>query len=337
MRDVAEQAGVSQVTVTNVLRGREARTSSATRERVLRAVHELGYTPVAQPASQQRHVETKVIGVTFDQIDALQDHLGLMVLQGLRDGASRHGYDLLLMLRPAPDWAPDREEVLFLDRRSDGFIFVAPLRRHKVLRALVKHRIPVVSCSSADVPLGVAAVHADNADELRQAVRHLKECGHSRILHIAGPTWNSDERMRGESFAPAMKAEGLAKYSDWILRGPEAEPWMEPSVIFAEVQRKKATAVICCNDGVAIELWKYAEQNGCKVPRDLSIVGINDSAHASVIGLTSVSMGLANMGAEAVETWIALQQGANYKTQSKKTPVQLISRNSVAPPRKSPP
>ena len=335
MRDVAELAGVSQVTVTNVLRGREARTSSATRERVLRAVHKLGYTPVAQPASQQRHVETKVIGVTFDQIDALQDQLGLIILQGLREGAARHGYDLLLMLRPAPDWAPNREEVLFLDRRSDGFIFVAPLHRHKVLRALVKHRIPVVSCSSSDVPPGVAAVHADNFDEVHQAVRHLKQCGHSRILHIAGPTWNFDERMRGESFAPAMKAEGLAKYSDWILRGPDAKPWLEPSVTFAEVKRRKATAVVCCNDGVAIELWKCAQQNGCKVPRDLSIIGINDTTAATQFGLTSVNMGLANMGVEAVESWIALQQGASYKTQNKKTPVQLISRASVAPPRRS--
>jgi len=58
MRQVAERAGVSQVTVTNVLRGRTARTSLETRDRVLRAVHELGYTPVVQPASQQRHVET---------------------------------------------------------------------------------------------------------------------------------------------------------------------------------------------------------------------------------------------------------------------------------------
>jgi len=52
------------------------------------------------------------------------------------------------------------------------------------------------------------------------------------------------------------------------------------------------------------------------------------------MGLTSVNMGLANMGVEAVESWIALQQGASIKSQCKKTSVQLMERASVAPPKK---
>jgi LacI family transcriptional regulator len=334
MRQVAELAGVSQVTVTNVLRGRTARTSAETRERVLRAVNELGYSPVAQPASQLRHVETNVIGVTFDQIDALQDDLGLRVLKGLREGAARHGYDLLLMLRPAPDWAPDREEVRFLDRRSDGYIFVAPLERQGVLRALVKHHVPVVSCSSMDVPPGVATVCSDNFDQLRQAVRHLKEAGHRRIVHVAGPPWNFDERLRGESFAPAMEAEGLGRYAAGVIEGFEGRQRVSTEAIFKEVKRRRATAVIGANDGDVLRLWEYAELQGWSVPRDLSLVGINDTPEAAEAGLTSVNMCLAELGIETVEAWVKLQQGASPKSQARIVPVQMTLRNSVTAPGK---
>jgi len=334
MRQVAERAGVSQVTVTNVLRGRTARTSLETRDRVLRSVHELGYSPVAQPASQQRHVETKVIGVSFDQIDALQDQMGLLILQGLREGAVKHGYDLLLMLRPPPDWAPGREEVLFLDRRSDGFIFVAPLHRTKVLRALVKQKIPVVSCSSVDVPPGVASVHADNTDEIRQAIRHLKELGHEKIMHLAGPKWNSDERLRAESFAPVMREEGLESWAEKIIGEKADGNWPSTQEMFQAVKSSGASAVICCNDHAALDLWQCAVENGWSIPSDLSIVGINDTAASSQAGLTSVNMNLAAMGSAAVEAWIELQRGGTYKKQCRTTPVTLMERASTAPPKK---
>lgn len=327
IRQVAQHASVSPKTVTNVLRGRDGKTSAITRQRVLQVVQELNYVPVASPL-QNRHVETRVIGVVFDQVDVSQDGIGLMIYQGLREGAIRHGYDLLMILRPAPDWAPDREEIQFLDRRSDGFIFVAPLRRHAVLEALVQHEVPVVACSSGDVPGGVAHVVTDNEDTMRQAVRHLKDRGHTRIIHIAGLDWNFDERRRAECFGPAMRDEGLTEYSE--CKTPSSAQWIAPQDALRAVLEHKATAAICCNDPIAVGLQRAATESGLDVPRDLSIISINDDSLARENGLTAINPYFSLQGSAAIEAWIQLQGGASCAAASQITPVHLVERGSVA-------
>lgn len=102
--------------------------------------------PVAQPAFQGRHVETKVIGIVFDQIDMGQHYSAIHAYLGLREGAIRYGYDLLMLLKPQPEWAAEQYAFQFLDRRSDGFIFVAPLDRHAVMSTRIyqsRHKDPL--------------------------------------------------------------------------------------------------------------------------------------------------------------------------------------------------
>src|SRR5690349_20383217 len=114
IRQVAERAGVSRMTVSNVIHGRSSKVSPETCERVLQAIRELEYTPVAQPAMQSRHVETRIIGLIFDSIEP-EDYWGTMTFRGLRDAAKTHGYDLLTILRAPERWMLDREELNFLD------------------------------------------------------------------------------------------------------------------------------------------------------------------------------------------------------------------------------
>ena len=136
IRQVAALAGVSHVTVVNILRGRDSRASAETRERVLAAARELNYVPIAQPASQRRHIETRIIGIVLDQFDIDESALGLSTFRGLREGAVEHNYDLLTLCRNEPNWMLGGEELQFLDRRCDGFIFVGPYKRRAVLDAV---------------------------------------------------------------------------------------------------------------------------------------------------------------------------------------------------------
>src|SRR5690349_18607437 len=94
IRDIAAKAGVSAVTVSNVLRGRESRASEETRARVLEVVRELRYVPVAQPMTQSRHAQTHIIGLVFDHVEP-EDFWGTHTFRGFRAGAMQHGYDLL--------------------------------------------------------------------------------------------------------------------------------------------------------------------------------------------------------------------------------------------------
>lgn len=171
------------MTVSRVLSDRSHTVAEETRQRVMQVVRELEYVPVGQPATQSRHVETRILGLIFDGTP-FEGLWGLPTFLGLREAAMAHNYDLLTLLRVRPDWMLDQEELQFLDRRNDGFVFIAPEGRYSTIETLVRHQLPVVACYIADVPEGVPTIVLDNAGAMRMAVEHLVGQGHQRILHL---------------------------------------------------------------------------------------------------------------------------------------------------------
>ena len=198
---VAERAGVSPMTVSNLLRDRTDQMGEETRLRVLQAIHDLEYIPV-RTAAQNRHVRTNAIGVVF--LQDMQGAVGYPTFQGMCDRARQTDHDLTIFLRSKPDWVKPGTEGQFLDRRCDGFIFVGD-NRPEVSEVLVQHGIPVVECYSFAPPAGVARVLGDNASAMRQVVAHLVAQGHRRIAHIAGPEDKREAVERRESFCAAMR------------------------------------------------------------------------------------------------------------------------------------
>lgn len=330
MRQVAEHAGVSQVTVTNVLRGRAARTSPATRDRVLRSVRELGYTPVAQPSSQKYHIETRVIGITFDQVTLGQDYLAMHAYLGLSEAATWHGYDLLMMHRALPDWAPDREEVQFLDRRSDGFIFVAPVNRHRVLETLVDNKIPVVVCCGADAPDGAGWVINDEMQNMRLALDYLWKCGHRRVAYLEKSGHDKSLPSRGDHFEMAARERGSGlEVRRFGLQGV-LNAWRVERADLRAIREWGATAVLCFNDHLAFCLWDVAESEGLVVPRDLSIIGVDDFPEAAARGLTTVRNDFRAQARGAVDSWVELARGGDYRQHRHVIAGTLIERTSVS-------
>ena len=329
IRDVAERAGVSPVTVSNVLRGRDGRASEATRERVLEAARVLRYAPVAQPTIQSRHIRTNIIGMVFDHID-VEDYWGTTTYCGLRDGAMERNFDLLTLLRARPDWMVDAEELSFLDRRSDGFIFILPRNRDAVLKVLVEHRIPVVTCYAHNAPKGVSTVDIDNADAMRQAVAHLTQNGHQRILHLAGPQQRDDFKERLAGFAKGAK-ENRAQPFTMPLLHPGDVSWEQK--ILPYIRRHKITAVACASDNLALELSHLARENGLDIPRQLSIIGMDDLPVAGERGLTTVRFSGAEVGRMAARTLIRRidrEEDQPFQSEHHIVPVHLVERNSVA-------
>ena len=187
------------MTVSRVLSDRNGSSvAEETRQRVLQAARELEYVPIAQPAMQSRHIETRIIGLVFDGTD-FEGLWGLPTFLGLREAALQHGYDLLTILRRPPEWALDKAELHFLDRRTDGLIFILPRERNKVFKTLRRENIPVVSCFIDDVPRGVPSITIDNQGAMQLAVKHLTGKGHRRILHLTINDERSDfaERQSG--------------------------------------------------------------------------------------------------------------------------------------------
>src|SRR5690606_7094139 len=111
--------------------------------------------------------------------------------------------------RTRPEWMAEQKEMQFLDRRSDGLIFIAPIDPRKVLETLVQRKLPAVACYMGDVPPEVPWIVVDNQDAMAQAVRCLNEKGHERILHLTISTKRSDFEARITGYEHAMQQRKL--------------------------------------------------------------------------------------------------------------------------------
>jgi DNA-binding LacI/PurR family transcriptional regulator len=328
IRQVAQRAQVSPMTVSNVLRQPDL-VAPDTRERVLKILRELNYVPV-QSAVQNRHVATRTLSLVLYHPDSAMPALDLQTYEGLCQGAAEHGYDLLTILRSQPDWFPDREELRFLDRRSDGAIFLSSMSGEwqSSFEALRSEKIPAVVCYRRDVPEGIAWIDADNAQIMRLAIEYLKDKGHRKIAHLAGPEKQFDAVMREREFGNALRDNGLEFSSSHVTRGI-LPGWKWDEDAAKKLLQSGATAIVCFNDDLALWLWQIAEKLGLQVPRDISILGIDNTVHAQYRGLTSIEYSFHAVGRAAVESWICLNNGGDWKSCCREMPGTLHERNSV--------
>lgn len=331
IRQVAEKAGVSKTTVSKVLVGRHERIPLHTRERVLGVVKEMGYIPV-RTALQNRHVPTRVIAFPIDDVVKMRFTIHTQTYFGICAGAAQHGYDVLTLLRTDSNWVDDRKELRFLDRRSDGVIFDLSVLENTAgdLEALRHHEVPTVVCYSRDVPEGIGWIDSDNQRAMHGAVEYLVGKGHRDIAFLTvdqPPTSTTyfDKGERLHHFREAVRQHGLQKCADWVFAYWYNEV---PSDLPQRLLDLGATAVVCVNDGFAIELMQAAQAAGVSVPNDLSVIGV-DNVNAEQWNLTSMGFSFQEIGRRAVEALIGLIAGGPVEESRVVIPVQLYERQSV--------
>ena len=330
IRNVAEEAGVSTATVSLVLRGINDRTTPETRERVLRVAKRLNYLSVKPPTSQNRPLETRIVTLVPQHWEMEKHDLDMMTYQGIISSARHHGYDILTLVGQNPTGCAERGKSRYLDRHSDGFIFSISDQGawEQDLQLVAEHGIPTVVCYRQDAPQGVATADVDNEGAMHQAVRHLVDNGHRCIAYAAGPPDNFNEQTRRLAWLRAMRLHDLETSERMIVPGTESDHLLNNRAI-ATVSQLGATAVVCFNDSLALRLWDQLEAQGLSVPRDMSIISVDNLPAAAQRGLTTFAHSFQEVGRLAMEAWIALKNGGDALTCSQLAPVQLMPRASV--------
>lgn len=326
IRQVAALAGVSRTTVSNVLLGKEGRITATKREEVLRAVEKLGYLPV-RPVLQNRKGDTRVLAVALPEPHLVQFSFHSQIYAGIFETALKHDYDVLTVLRADPDWAVNRTAVRLLDHRSDGILFLPSDEDNaSTLNALVQHGIPAVVCYTREVPDGVAWVDPDNHAAIYGLVDLLVASGHERIAHLTYFVNSQfDFRERKSAFIEALKRAELPQ-----LEGGIAEARTDITVELVEqLVASGATAVVCANDWLAMQLWDMLENIGVRVPDDMSLTGIDNQLPVYRRGLTTMGFAFAEVGGLAVEALIGRISGRSVEDCCFEVAPRLYERDSV--------
>jgi LacI family transcriptional regulator len=328
IRDVAERAGVSLGTVSNVL-NRPDMVAEETRLRVLRAIEALGFVRNGS-AHQLRAGRNPYIGLVVLDI---ANPFFTEVARGAEDAANEGGYVVILCNSDAsPDKESDYLHVLE-EQRAQGLLITPVLDDPSYLQRLSQRGIAVTlldcSCQTTDF----CSVAVDDVYGATLAINHLLELGHRRIAFVNGPLSIRQCADRYEGVQKALQAAGLEPEQALLninlaaLNPIEGEKSAEALLNTNE----RPDAIFCANDLLALGVMRGLHQRGYSVPVDFALVGYDDIDVASVLStpLTSVRQPKYQLGHTAAR--LLFDEIANPKTHQHQRIVyqpELIIRES---------
>lgn len=330
LRDIAEEAGVSLMTVSNVVNGKRARVSQRTIDRVQDIVARTGYVPNASARSLAAR-SSKVIGVLVpaesDESLLVSAHTSDIV--GSLERLLRQR-DYHLLLRGVAHIGEIREAVQAWN--LDGAILIGI--NDDDLHSLDNlGDLPVIAVDSYAAERLTGSVRADDVEGGRLAALHLLSHGHRRIL-FAGPSFEHPgvvshrhegflraHEEAGVAHPPELLATEMTTYEDGLRLGRELH-----------VRYPDATAVFATADILAIGLMAGVRAAGRRVPEHVSVVGFDDIAVAAYVAprLTTVAQDLGRKAHLAAQMLLDAIDDTAGDSHHAIIEVQLIERESVA-------
>jgi LacI family transcriptional regulator len=270
--DVANLAGVSQTTVSQVLNDADIAIPEETRQRILDAMNELGYVP-NRMARSLRSGETCTIGMIVP--DSANPFFA-EVARGVEDASFEQGYSVILC---NSDGNLDKELLysdVLTEMQIDGILFIAAGLSKEHIQTLQERRIPLVVVDREIPDIALDSVLADNTKGGWLATRHLIELGHHRIGCIQGPSDLSPSADRIIGYRRALEEAGIPVDEEIIVRGGFQYEGGHQATRRLLAGEKPPTAIFACNDLMAVGAISAAVEMGYQIPDDLSVVGYDD-------------------------------------------------------------
>ncbi len=330
IKDVASAAGVSAMTVSRVLNA-EPNVRPATRERVQAAIVELNYRPNLSARNLAR-ANAYFIGLLYDNPSA--GYISELLI-GALNRCRASGYHLVLEScgTAGDDWAA---EIAAMLRTSnfDGIIMPPPVCDNvDVMDAVEKAGIPHVRIAP-DTDLDRApCVLTDDRAASRRMTEYLIELGHSRIGFVLGPEEHGASRERYAGFLEGLAAHGVDNDAELIAPGAFTyKSGLEAADRLLSLA-DRPTAIFASNDDMAVAVIALAHKHALDVPRELTVVGFDDTQTATAIWpqLTTVRQPISDMASAAIELLASHLNGDPDADARREIRSEIVIRDSSAP------
>ncbi len=333
IREVAQAAGVSISTVSNVLYNKVGYYSPETAQRVWEAVRKLGYRPnhTARSLARQR---TYTIGVVVDYFlggVSSNPYFGT-VFDGILQAATDADYHVKIFRVPEGKSEPAVERIE--DGSVEGVVTVALTVDNPLLEHLENSYVPTVWAGSIPPNAKIPCVDIDDISATYQAVKWLIELGHRRIAIITGITRQWSARRREQGYLMALWEAGIKPHPAWRYEGNFHVDSGKAGAAYLMGVHPRPTAIVCGNDRIAIGALYVLAEMGIKVPDEVSIIGFDNTEDAAYTEppLTTINQPMFDIGLKAGEMLLQqIEQGTRFRN-NLLLPADLVLRESVAPP-----
>lgn len=330
LRDVADRAQVSIRTVSNVVSGYE-HVSEKMRERVMRAIDDLGYSP--NPVARTlRTGKTGLLSLVVPEIDVpFFSELARAVI----DEAAALGFQVMID-QTAHDHERERQLLLGGARRNlfDGMLF-APLATPEELSGVdASETLPLILLGEHVFDGRFDHVAIDNVQAARDATTHLLERGRTRIAAIGSQPKETyaTPLQRSEGFRLALEEHGLEPISALEMTAPHygrADGYAAATALIGRDPRPDA--IFCYSDLLAVGVIRAVFDAGLRVPEDIAVIGIDDiqEGHYLRPSLSTVSLDTPFIARTAVGLLAARIEDPDLPAQEIIAPHDLIAREST--------
>ncbi|MEJ3742110.1 LacI family DNA-binding transcriptional regulator [Actinomycetes bacterium KLBMP 9797] len=304
LADIAEQAQVSEATVSRVLNDRPG-VSTETRQAVLTALDVLGYE---RPARLRKR-SAGLVGLVVPELD---NPIFPAFAQVIESNLARSGYTPVLCTQTPGGVTEDEYVEMLLDRQVAGIVFVSGLHADTAAdpdryRRLLAKSLPIVLVNGYVAGVDAPFVSCDDREAGELAVGHLVALGHRRIGLISGPSRFMPVRRKLAGYRSAMtrllglpdeEVDELISLSLFGVEGGQAAA--------ARLLDRGVTAIVCGSDLMALGAIRAVRQRGRSVPADVSVVGYDDSPLIAFTDppLTTLRQPVTAMAAAAVRALV---------------------------------
>ncbi|MCC8027750.1 MAG: LacI family transcriptional regulator [Clostridium sp.] len=315
--DVSEHAGVSIATVSRVLNG-NPNVSERTREKVLKVMDDLGYTPNVFARGLGLNTMQTIGIMCSDSSDPYLANAIYYLERGLRS----HSYDAILCCTGYDLDAKQKYFDLLRSKRVDAII----LAGSKFVEMRAKDNAYIIE-AAADLPVmlvngylegdNIYSTVCDDHAAVYGAARQLLSAGRRRILYLyTSYSYSGVNKMEG--YKDALKAQGIEPVQELIQQCPKDIEAARDLLLSLRDQGLVFDAVMTSDDSLAVGAVKYAHVSGISIPDELNIIGYNNSllARCTDPEITSIDSKVEALCTTTINTLMGVFSGVNVPSRT---------------------
>lgn len=330
LKDVATLAGVSPSTVSRVCKDNPS-ISRETKERVRKAMEQLGYEPSGQLAGQDAVSRTIGIILPPSPKESFENAFHLEVIRGISQFCNQHGYINTVIT------GQDENEILLAltniskSGQVDGYIVTYSKQNDPIIDYLYSEGLLYVVIGKAH-RFANQTVYIDNDNVLagQEATEYLIAKGHTNIAYLGSDSNLIYSADRKAGYRLALLNSGITVEPDHIVELPLIPEESSTAVQELLSKEDRPTAILVSDDLFAVTLERTCIEMGIVLPKDLSIISFNNSLFARLTSpqLTSIDINSIQLGIEAASQVINHIENPNLLATKIIVPHRLIERNS---------
>lgn len=288
MQDIADSVGVSKVTVSKVLRGKND-VSETMCQKILSEADRLGYVYSKKAAPNG---VSKIAVLTAEHFFGGNNCFYVKLYKYLSEALEKMSIDAVLSI---VDQFSEENLVIpekVKNRETDGVIIMGQLSRSYVA-GLTALQIPLVFLDFYYDGFDVTSINTDNFFNMYEMTNLLIRAGHTKIGFVGNLSYTSSIQDRFLGYCKSLLEHGIPLNRSWLLDDRESNG----TYVVAKLPQKMPTAFVCNCDEVAMLFIQNLKEHGYRVPEDVSVTGFDDSGHSlmSVPTITTVHVNLEEM------------------------------------------